>query len=150
MSQHADEPIMVGTIEVRFLVEPAASAGSVSMFEVRVPGDAKVPAPHSHEAFDETIYGLEGTLTLTVDGAVIELGPGEVVHIPRGVIHGFEALDGDTAMLAVATPGALGPAYFRELGAVLAAAAAAGGPPDRAAMADVMQRHGLTPAAPAT
>ena len=49
--------------------------------------------------------------------------------------------------LAVATPGLFGPAYFREIGEV--AAAAAGGPPDIDAMMAVMRRHGLTPAPPA-
>ena len=50
--------------------------------------------------------------------------------------------------LAIASPGVFGPAYFREVGAVLAACA--GGPPDHAALAQVMHRHGLTPAQPAT
>ena len=47
--------------------------------------------------------------------------------------------------LAVVTPGLLGPAYFREIGEVIAAGA--GGPPDLEALKDVMCRHGLTPAA---
>jgi len=49
---------------------------------------------------------------------------------------------------AIASPGVFGPAYFREVGEVLAASAA--GPPDVAALAEVMRRHGLTPAQPAT
>jgi hypothetical protein len=40
------------------------------------------------------------------------------------------------------TPGILGPDYFREVAAILAAAA--GGPPDYAALGEVMRRHGLT------
>ena len=44
--------------------------------------------------------------------------------------------------------GIAGTAYFREVGEVLAASA--GGPPDVAALAEVMRRHGLTPAQPAT
>jgi hypothetical protein len=47
-------------------------------------------------------------------------------------------------MLAVVTPGVLSPDYFRELAAL--AAAAAGGPPSMTAIAEVMRRHGLTPA----
>jgi len=54
--------------------------------------------------------------------------------------------DGGT-FLAIATPGLFGPSYFREVGEVLAAAA--GGPPDVAALAEVMKRHGLTPVPPA-
>jgi hypothetical protein len=48
-------------------------------------------------------------------------------------------------MLAVVTPGVLGPGFFRELGAVIADAN--GGPPDRGRIGEVMRRHGLTPAA---
>ncbi len=52
--------------------------------------------------------------------------------------------DVDAKALAVVTPGILGPDYFREVAAILDAAA--GGPPDFAALGDVMRRHGLTPA----
>jgi hypothetical protein len=48
--------------------------------------------------------------------------------------------------LCVITPAAIGPEFFRESAAVINAAAAAGGPPDRARMAEIMRRHGLTPA----
>ena len=46
--------------------------------------------------------------------------------------------------LAIVTPGILGPDFFREVGAVVAAAA--GGPPDMAKVGEVMRRHGLTQA----
>ena len=44
------------------------------------------------------------------------------------------------------TPAELGPQYFREVGGVFIAAA--GGPPDKAKMAEIMRRYGLTPAPP--
>ena len=69
--------------------------------------------------------------------------------VARGAIHGFENRGStDAKFLAIATPGVLGPAYFHEVGDVLAAST--GGPPDRTAMIEVMHRHGLTPAQPAT
>ena len=81
-----------------------------------------------------------------MDGKAIEIGPGEAICIPRGVIHGFTNRESvDARFLAIATPGLFGPAYFREIGDVLAA----GRPPDHAALAEVMRRHGLTPAAAA-
>ena len=65
--------------------------------------------------------------------------------ITRGVVHHFDNThDVDAKALAVVTPGILGPDYFREVAAVFEAAA--GGPPDLAAIAAVMSRHGLTPA----
>jgi hypothetical protein len=64
-------------------------------------------------------------------------------------IHGFENRGStDATFLAIASPGVFGPAYFQEVGEVVAASA--GGPPDHAAVAQVMLRHGLTPAQPAT
>jgi hypothetical protein len=48
--------------------------------------------------------------------------------------------------LCVITPAAISPQFFREAAEVLDAAA--GGPPDRAKLAEVMRRHGLTPAPP--
>jgi hypothetical protein len=49
-------------------------------------------------------------------------------------------------VLCVITPAAIGPQYFRESAEVINAPA--GGPPDRAKMAEIMRRHGLTPAPP--
>jgi quercetin dioxygenase-like cupin family protein len=141
------ETITVGALAVRFLVDPEDSGGSVSVFECEVPVDARMPAPHSHDAFEETLYGLQGIATFTIGGETVEVGSGDAVCIPRGVIHGFENRGSvDVKFLAMASPGVFGPAYFHEVGEVLAAAA--GGPPDRAALTEVMRRHGLTPAPP--
>ena len=51
------ETIKPGQITIDFLVEAADTKGAVSMFEFTVPAGAKVPIPHYHENFDETIYG---------------------------------------------------------------------------------------------
>jgi hypothetical protein len=47
-------------------------------------------------------------------------------------------------LLAVITPGILGPSYFREAADLLRASA--GGRPDLASLGQIMHRHGLTPA----
>lgn len=143
----SNDTITVGALSVRFLVEAADSNGSVSVFECYVPPNSVMPAPHSHDGFEETIYGLNGTTTWTIDGDTVDVAPGEAVCVPRGKVHGFQNQGHvDAAFLAVATPGVFGPAYFREIGEVLAASA--GGPPHFAAIGEVMRRHGLTPAPP--
>jgi quercetin dioxygenase-like cupin family protein len=141
------ETIAVGAMSIRFLVEPEDANASISVFECDVPADARMPAPHSHDAFEETIYGLRGVTTFTVGGETIEIGPGDAVSIPSGIIHGFANHGStDATFLAMVSPGVFGPSYFHEIGEVLAATA--GGPPDLAAIAEVMRRHGLTPAPP--
>ena len=143
MSTTTNEAIRVGAITIRFLLEGEASNGSVAVFEFDVPAGSPLPPPHSHDGYEETIYGLDGTLTWTIGSRRIEAGRGEVVHIPRGAVHRFEnETDADARALAVVTPGVLGPDYFREVAALLAA----GGPPDPAAIGEIMRRHGLTPA----
>ncbi len=90
MSAASREMIQVGALSVRFLVEAADSNGSASIFECFVPADSKMPAPHSHDAFEETIYGLEGITTWTVDGRTLDIHPGEAFCVPRGAVHGFD------------------------------------------------------------
>lgn len=145
MTTNTREEIKVGQMAIRFLIEGEQSAGSVAVFEFDVPAGAKVAAAHSHDGYEETIYGLEGVLTWTIEGIASEVGPGEALCIPRGAVHQFDNTgDTDAKQLAIVTPGILGPDYFREVAEVLGAAA--GGPPDLAAVAAVMRRHGLTPA----
>jgi quercetin dioxygenase-like cupin family protein len=141
------ETITVGAFGVRFVVEATDSNGTAAVFECAVPAKVRMPAPHSHDGFEETIYGLEGVTTWTIDGEAVEIGPGAAVCVRRGQVHGFQNHGSvDAKFLAIASPGVFGPAYFREIGAVLAATA--GGPPDLAAIGEVMRRHGLTPVPP--
>jgi quercetin dioxygenase-like cupin family protein len=142
-----DDTISIGGLTVRFLVEAPDSNGTASVFECYVPANTWIPAPHSHDSFEETIYGVEGVTTWTIAGQRIEIGPGEGVCVPRGRIHGFENRGAIDAMfLTIATPGVFGATYFRELSEVLAAAAE--GHSDPEAMNTVMRRHGVTPAPP--
>jgi len=137
------EEIKVGLLAIRFLVEREQSGGSVAVFEFDVPAGTTLPAAHSHDGYEETIYGLEGVLTWTVEGNPTDVGPGETLCIPRGAVHQFDNPHAsDATALAIVTPGILGPDYFREAAAILDAAA--GGPPDYAALGEVMGRHGLT------
>jgi quercetin dioxygenase-like cupin family protein len=131
-------PISGGPISIDFLVDAVDSGGSVTVFGC-APAQAKVPIPHSHDVRGDD-YGLEGVCTWTIDGQPRELGPGDSVCIKRGQVHGFESPGGvDAKFLAIATPGVFGPAYFRDIAEVLTAAA--GGPPDLAALGEVMRRR---------
>jgi quercetin dioxygenase-like cupin family protein len=142
----SDEIIRLGPLAVRFLITGEHASGSVALFELTVPSAQRLMAPaHSHDHYEETIYGIEGVLTWTVDGKRIDVGPGQALCIPRGAIHRFDNNGSqDVKALCAISPAALGPQYFREAADVMKAAA--GGPPDRVKMAEIMRRHGLTPA----
>jgi quercetin dioxygenase-like cupin family protein len=142
----ADETIHLGPLAVRFLITGDNASGSLALFELVVPAAQRLAAPaHSHDHYEETIYGIEGTLTWTVDGKRVDVGPGQALCIPRGAVHRFEnAGSQDVKALCAITPAAIGPQFFRESAAVLNASA--GGPPDHVKMVEIMRRHGLTPA----
>jgi quercetin dioxygenase-like cupin family protein len=142
----ADETIRLGPVAVRFLITGTQAAGSVAVFELLVPNAQRLAAPaHSHDHYEETVYGLEGVLTWTVDGNRIDVGPGQALCIPRGAVHRFDNTgDQDVKALCMITPAAIGPRFFREAAEVINAAT--GGPPDRARLAEILLRHGLTPA----
>ena len=131
---------------VRFLITGENFSGSVAAFELFVPGAQRLAAPaHSHDHYEETIYGIDGVLTWTVDGKQIDVGPGQALCIPRAAVHRFDNNGSrNVKALCVITPAAIGPQYFRDSAEVINAAA--GDPPDRTKMADIMRRHGLTPA----
>ena len=106
----------MGPLVVRFLLTGEQSNGSVAIFELTVPAGQKLPAPaHSHDHYEESIYGLDGVMTWTVDGKQIELGPGQALCIPRGAVHRFDNHGSQEAKsLCVISPALLGPEYFRE------------------------------------
>lgn len=145
----SEETIHIGPLGIRFLLTGDDTGGSVSVFEVSVPAGQKLAAPtHKNDAYEETVYGIEGVLTWTIDGNVIEVGPGQAACIPRGAVHRFDNFGNVNAkQLCIITPPIMSPAYFHEASEVVHAAA--GGPPDVARMIAVFRRHGMTIATPA-
>ena len=78
------EEIRVGQLAIRFLVESGDSNGAVAVFEFDVPAGAKVPVAHSHDGYEETIYGLEGVLNWTVEGTSSDIGAVSTMRAPAG------------------------------------------------------------------
>src|SRR4030081_1576020 len=139
------EIIDLGSLKLKFLQSKDDTAGSVDMFEMTLQPNARMPIPHYHDSWDETIYGLIGTTTWRIDGKDIDLTPGETVFIKRGIVHGFTNRTAEPAMcLCTLSPGVLGPQYFKDMAALLI-----GGAPDPAKMSATMLRYGLIPAPPA-
>jgi hypothetical protein len=62
---------------------------------------------------------------------------------PKGVVHGFSNPFAEVAKAMIVMSPDIGAQYFKDVAAVVNA----GGPPDKAALASVMSRHGLVLAA---
>jgi quercetin dioxygenase-like cupin family protein len=138
------DTIDFGSLQLQFLHSKDDTGGSVDVFEMTLQPNARMPIPHYHDSWDETIYGLSGVSTWTIAGQETEVGPGVSVFIKRGVVHGFTNRSASAATcLCLLSPGVLGPQYFREMAALLSAT-----PPNPALMKETMLRYGLVPAPP--
>ena len=135
--------LKLGAIELLFHVDENNGSGDLVMFEFMVPPGARVPEPHYHEAVDEVIYGVEGTVTTMRDGERHEIRPGDSLLIRRGQVH-HHANVGDISAKAmvVLNPGTIGRRYFEEIAEVVNVP----GKPDMAKVREIMARHGLVAA----
>lgn len=139
------DTIDFGALRLKFLHSKDDTGGGVDVFEMTLQPNARMPIPHYHDRWDETIYGLSGVSTWTIDGQEIEIGAGASVFIKRGVVHGFTNRSaGPATCLCLLSPGVLGPQYFKDMAALLSA-----GAPNPALMKETMLRYGLVPAPPA-
>ena len=138
-----DSQIKVGQLEIRYIAD-GSPTGSLGLFELIVPPRSNVPPPHSHTNNEECVYVLEGMLRYSVDAKTRDLSAGESMSTPRGAVHAFSNPFDRTARALIVLSPDIGPQYFRDVAAVVAA----GQPPDKAALMAVMSRYGLVPAAP--
>ncbi len=132
--------VRIGSLRLKFLIDDADNGGRLTMFDMTVPEQAKVPAAHYHLDFEEAWYGLSGILTITLDGASHKLKSGDALFVPRGAVHRFDNFDvGEARALVTLTPATAGKRYFEDIAAVINA----GGPPDMGKVTAVMARYGL-------
>jgi quercetin dioxygenase-like cupin family protein len=86
-----------------------------TLLEVTLEPDSGA-GPHTHALEAETIAVLDGSLVVD-DGERHELGPGDVLVLPRGVRHAFANEGGETVRAHFfSSPGGL-ERFFRELAA---------------------------------
>ena len=139
----SSDPIRVGQLEIRYLIDGAAHAG-MGVFELTVPSGSNVPPPHSHTRNEECVYALAGTLRYSVDGEMRDLRPGDWMHTPKGAVHAFSNPHQEAARALIVLTPDIGAQYFRDVASVINA----GGPPDRTQLLAVMAHYGLVPAPP--
>lgn len=106
---HELAPLDVFGTRVTVLGGTNETAGAFSLVKVACPPGTGAP-PHAH-AETEHFHVLQGQLTVQLRDQTIKLNPGDTIHIPSGVPHGFSnRADDETDFLSVATPA--GHEYF--------------------------------------
>jgi len=143
MTSPSADPIQVGQLRIRYLVEGSGTNG-MGVFELEVPPGSNVPPPHSHTNNEEIVYVLEGRLRYSVNAEHRDLAPGETMFTPKGGVHGFSNPFEKTARALIMNSPDIGAQYFRDVAAIVNAP----GPPDKAALVSVMSRYGLVLPAP--
>jgi mannose-6-phosphate isomerase-like protein (cupin superfamily) len=62
-------------------------AGDVNDMQIKVAKFEDAFTWHHHEAEDEAFLVISGTVRIELEDGAVELGPGELVVVPRGVEH---------------------------------------------------------------
>ena len=124
----------LGSIGVRFMIDGDEAAQRFSLVEHPLPPKALAAPLHRHNNEDEYSYVLEGRMGALLGDDVLEAGPGDLVHKPRGEWHTFWNAGEETCrILEIISPAGF-ERFFAELvamGGVLQAA-----PEDVAALCD--------------
>jgi quercetin dioxygenase-like cupin family protein len=112
--------------------------GAFDYFVVQVAPHGGPPL-HVHHAQEETLHVLKGTYKVRVGDQYAHLSEGGFAYMPSGLPHAFLNLtDAEGEVIVVYTPGG-GHKFYEEMGPLARAAA-----PDRAAIAAVFTKHGMT------
>lgn len=136
------ETIRLGEISVTFLKTRHETGGAFDLFELTMPAFHRVPLPHLHRKYDETIFGVDGSMTWTLDDKPLEVRRGVALFIPRGTPHSY-ANPTHTAgrVLCLQTPGVMGPEYYLEIAALYLHSRH----PNLAGIGAIMTRYGVVP-----
>ena len=79
--------IRVGEMSVTFLKTRHETDDAFDLFELTIPPFGRLPFPHIHRKYDETIFGVDGTMTWTLVDNSTEVRRGITLFIPRGTPH---------------------------------------------------------------
>lgn len=63
-----------------------ATDGTATVNLVRFAAGAEVK-PHIHKVHSETVYIIEGSGKMMIEGKEIEVGPGSIIHVPMDTPH---------------------------------------------------------------
>lgn len=95
------------------------------------------PPPHQHD-WDESFFVLRGSVELSIDGKADVYGPGTLVHLPAGTVHGFRFRAGGGEMFEITGQGGNATQMFARVDREVPP-----GPPDVPALTALLQQNGV-------
>ncbi|MCA1727456.1 MAG: cupin domain-containing protein [Actinobacteria bacterium] len=123
------------------LGDSSLTNGEFLFGEARLDPGTPTPGLHVHEHEDESMYVVEGVLTVELGGDRTELHPGDFMVLPRAVPHRFANLHEEPVRaVGVVAPTAI-EGYFAEQAAYFATL---DGPPDPDRIAEMAAPYGIT------
>lgn len=88
------------------LSEADSTPSEVAVLEIELSAKSFGAPPHIHSKEDEHFYVLEGSVNFLNKEEIVKVGPGGLIVLPRGNIHGFwNHSDKPAKMLLIVTPG---------------------------------------------
>ena len=121
-----------------FKVTGDDTAGALDYFVVEVAPHGGPPL-HVHHRQEETIHVLIGRFKVQIGDDTFRLGEGGFAYLPSGVPHAFLNLTGEPGEVVVVYAPGGGHRFYEELGPLTR-----NGSPDRATVAAVFEKHGMT------
>ena len=96
------------------------------------------PPPHQHD-WDESFFVLRGSVELSIDGKADVYGPGTLVHLPAGTVHGYRFCAGGGEMFEMTGQGGNATRMFAQVDREVPP-----GPPDVPAVTALLRQNGVT------
>jgi mannose-6-phosphate isomerase-like protein (cupin superfamily) len=118
--------------------------GSYCFFQTEILSrDSSHVRPHAHRWQDETTFVRDGLFEFLVADRCLVLGPGDVVRIPRGVVHTYRNVGGSPGALWAAIAPAGLEHFFRAAGTTLHGAQTSQSMAGKAVSQRLLRRHGI-------
>jgi mannose-6-phosphate isomerase-like protein (cupin superfamily) len=118
------------------LVGGEQSLGQYALLSYVMDHDAE---PHVHEREDESVYVLEGEITLRIGPKIFDLGPGGFAFMPRNVPHAITLRTAIWKGFSISAPGGIFDSIIRDR----SAARAVGEILDDEALWRIRERYGM-------
>jgi mannose-6-phosphate isomerase-like protein (cupin superfamily) len=105
----------LGRMTLTFKTTALDSAGAYTLCETIEPPDSGAGL-HRHSTYDETHVICEGHFECQLGEQRLELGPGDMMFVPKGVPHSVKSLGPETGReLIISSPGGIFDAFIDEV-----------------------------------